>query len=106
MRIVHRFALLPMLATLGVRSGGSLLAAEGPTPVIGAGTLRALTAQPETVALRGADQVRQLIVTGLFANGGGRDLTREVVWHVADPTIARIEKGGLLVALRSGATEV
>src|SRR4051794_28584627 len=104
MRTGNRCALL--LAALGVLGSSPLLAAEGPTLVIGAGALQSITVEPNMVALRGADQVRQLVVTGLFANGGSRDLTCEVVWRVADPSVVRIERGGLLVALKSGATEV
>lgn len=107
MRTVNRFALLPMLlVALGILPGDSLLAAEGTTPVIGSGALRSLTALPNRVALRGADQVRQLVVTGHFANGGSRDLTRDAAWRVADPAVVRIETGGLLVGLTNGTTEV
>jgi hypothetical protein len=67
--------------------------------------LQSLTALPEKVILRGADQVQQVVITGHFANGGVRDLTQETIWRVADPAVVKVEPGGLLFG-KNGTTEV
>lgn len=96
----------PLLAALLGLAGGGVVAGPTEPPVVGAGELRSLTVFPEPVTLRGADQVQQLVVTGHFANDGVRDLTSQVAWRAADPTVVRVEAGGLLVALKNGTTEV
>jgi Protein of unknown function (DUF1549)/Protein of unknown function (DUF1553) len=80
-------------------------AAEGPAPV-GKGELQSLTALTDRVALQEQDQPQQLVITGHYSNGGVRDLTTEAAFRAGDPTVVRIEKGGLLVALKNGTTEV
>jgi hypothetical protein len=95
-----------LLALLITMTGSGLFAGPTATPIVGEGELRSLSALPEKVVLRGADQVQQLVVTGHFANGGVRDVTHDAVLHVVHPTVARVERGGLLVALKKGTTEV
>ena len=86
--------------------GGSSVTAENQPPAIGAGQLQSLSAMPHQIVLRGADRYQQLVITGHFANGGVRDLTRQGAWRVVDPGIVRIERGGLVVAMKNGATDV
>ena len=64
-----------LLAALLSLAGTCVLAGPAAPPVVGAGELRSLSVLPEKAALRGADQVQQLVVTGHFANAGVRDLT-------------------------------
>lgn len=73
---------------------------------IGSGDLRTLSALPEKVLLRGADQLQQLVITGHYANGGIRDLTRQVKFRALDPQVARVDAAGLLVAAKNGTTDV
>src|SRR5947209_1047031 len=95
---------ITLLLLLGV-SEHSLSADLAPS-VVGKGALRSVNVLPEKVVLRGAEQVQQLVATGTFANGGLRDLTSEAVYRVADAAVARVEAGGLLVAVKTGRTEV
>src|SRR5262249_60039441 len=97
-----RFRFLALLVTL---AGGPAFAAL-PETLIGKGDLRSLSVLPDRVALRGAGQVQQLLVTGHFANGGVADLTTQAAWRVGDPRVVRVEPGGLLVAQNNGSTEV
>jgi hypothetical protein len=99
---VARFRFLAVLLAL---TGAPAFAAP-PETVVGKGELRSLSVLPEKVTLRGADQVQQLVVTGHFANDGLADLTTRAVWRAADPAVAGLEPGGLLVARGNGRTEV
>lgn len=76
------------------------------TAAIGRGELRALSALSEKILVRGAGQVHQLVITGEYANGGMRDLTREVAYRAASPQIVRVRAGGLLSAVKNGTTDV
>src|SRR5438874_1524928 len=72
--------------------------AEPEIPPIGSGPLRTLSALPATVLLRGADQMQQLVITGHYANGGVRDLTRQVTFQAVDPRVVRVSASGLVEA--------
>jgi hypothetical protein len=61
---------------------------------------------PAEVALRGADRVQQLVVTGHYAPDGLRDLTDRALFQIADPRIVKVADGGLLVPLANGTTDV
>ncbi len=98
------FALLSVLACLIVVPLAP--AREQTVPVVGQGNLQSLTLLPASVVLRGSDQVQQLVVTGQYGNGGVRDLTAAATFRVADPSVVRVEKGGLLVALANGTTDL
>src|SRR6516162_3237667 len=78
--------------------------AEPEVPPIGSGKLRSLSALPATVHLRGAGQVKQLVITGHYANGGVRDLTRQVTFRALDPGVVRAAAGGLVGAGKNGVT--
>jgi hypothetical protein len=80
--------------------------AEPEIPPIGGGELRTLSALPATVLLGGADEVQQLVITGHHANGGVRDLTRQVTFRAVDPRVVRVTAGGLVEARNNGVTEV
>jgi hypothetical protein len=61
---------------------------------------------PDKVVLRGAGRLQQLVITGHYENGGVRDLTRQVKYHMADGQVARVDVHGLLIAVKNGTTEV
>ena len=65
-----------------------------------------LSALADKVVLRGADQLQQLVITGHYANGGIRDLTRQVKYRALDPQIVRVDANGLLTSTKNGTTEV
>ncbi len=80
--------------------------AQEKTHLIGTGELRSLSALSEKVVLRGAGQLQQLVITGHHANGGIRDLTRQVKYRTLDPQVATIDAHGLVTALKNGTTEI
>ncbi len=84
----------------------SVASAQEKTLPIGTGELRSLSALTEKVVLRGAGQLQQLVITGHHANGGIRDLTRQVKYRALDPQVATVDAHGLLTALKNGTTEV
>ena len=73
---------------------------------IGSGDLRSLSALSEKVLVRGAGQVQQLVITGQYANGGIRDLTRQVKYRAVDLQVVRVDSHGLLAAAKNGTTDV
>src|ERR1022692_4881954 len=73
---------------------------------IGSGDLRTLSALSEKVLVRGAGQVQHLVITGQYANGGIRDLTRQVKYRAVDPQVVRVDAHGLLAAAKNGTTDV
>lgn len=79
--------------------------ADDPLP-IGNGPIRSLSALPERIVLNGSNRLHQLVITGQFANGGIRDLTRQVKYHAIDPGIVRVSAGGMLITVKNGRTEV
>ncbi|MDB5305593.1 MAG: hypothetical protein JWM97_3142, partial [Phycisphaerales bacterium] len=56
--------------------------------------------------LRGSDARQQLVVTGSFATGAQRDLTREVKYEVAPTGIVEVDRNGLVTALGDGSANI
>ena len=83
----------------------ALMCADDVAP-IGSGEMRTLSALSEKAVLRGAGQLQQLVITGHYANGGVRDLTRQVKYRALDPQVATVNAHGMLTALKNGTTEV
>jgi hypothetical protein len=101
--IQHRPSLVAcLLVVAGILPGF----AQEKTLPIGSGDLRRLSALPEKVRLRGTGQLQQLVVSGHYANGGIRDLTRQIKYRALDGELVRVDANGLLTAVRNGATEV
>ncbi|MFN0056201.1 MAG: DUF1549 domain-containing protein [Planctomycetales bacterium] len=102
----HRMGILIVAA--GLFSAAPLLAQAPPadTTDLAAviGQPISLSILPETVRLHGARSMQQVLVTGHYADGSERDLTRFCTWQVGDPRLAKIGRGGLLQPLASGAT--
>jgi hypothetical protein len=65
-----------------------------------------LTVYPPKVAIRGADDAPQLIVTGETVPGRPKDLTAAVHYTVADPKIVRVAENGRVYPLANGTTEI
>src|SRR5262245_38733043 len=70
------------------------------------GETKELTAYRATIALKGADDVSQLIVTAALTTGRSQDMTGDVAYSVADEKIARITRNGRIVPVGNGATSV
>jgi hypothetical protein len=73
---------------------------------VGAGVLERLAPLTDKIVLHGSGQLQQLVITGHYANGGVRDLTRQVQYRVADPGVARVNAAGLVIAAANGTTQL
>src|SRR5262249_4394628 len=73
-----------------------------PTPA----EVRALTVSPDKVALKGADDARQLVITAALAGDRLQDLTGDVKYDTADPKVANVPPSGRVVPLGNGKTEI
>jgi hypothetical protein len=71
-----------------------------------AGETARLVVVPAEAALRGGESSLQLVVTGVDAAGGVRDLTLEASYAVDDPALALVQPGGLVTPLADGATRI
>lgn len=78
-------------------------AAPRPAPAL----LRALLLAPAgSVTLDGPDSRRQLLVTGVYTDGGRRDLTRAARFEVLPARTAAVDPAGGLAPLREGTSTV
>ncbi|MDB5356254.1 MAG: hypothetical protein JWN24_2707 [Phycisphaerales bacterium] len=59
-----------------------------------------------SLKLRGSDARQQLVVTGSFAAGAQRDLTREVKYEVTPAGIIDVDRNGLVTALGDGSANI
>ncbi len=103
---VYRFRISLIVAFSAWVGMPAIADAQSKSPPVGSGEMKTLATSPEKVVLRGADQLQQLIITGQFANGGVRDLTRKVKYRSADLGIVRVDASGLLTSIKNGATEI
>src|SRR4029434_6314968 len=56
--------------------------------------IKGLQVEPTTIKLVGADESRQLIVTGALQTGGLQDLSGDVKYEVSDPKIVSVTPSG------------
>ena len=68
------------------------------------GDLEAISVVPARVTVRGADRVVRIVVTGTFAGGGARDLTREAACVVVAPKVARVDEHQVVHPVSNGET--
>jgi len=73
-----------------------------PTPA----EVQTLQVHPATVALTGADDSRQLILTGSLAGSKLQDLTGNVEYKIANNEIVRVTTSGRIVPLANGTTTI
>lgn len=64
----------------------------------------ALVVHPDTIHLSGARDMRQILVTGRYADGSERDLTGFCALRLDNPGLAKIGRGGLLIPEAAGET--
>jgi hypothetical protein len=110
-----RWAVLPAAAVL-VFTAAPLTAGDlysdkepaRPTPLAlpKPAEVQSLAAHPRSVALKGADDAAQLVLTAALAGGRTQDLTADAKYEVADAKVARVTSTGRVVPLANGATEV
>src|SRR5260370_9709 len=61
---------------------------------------------PTKIALKGADDAQQLILTAALLGGRLQDLTGDVKYEAADAKIVRVTSNGRVIPLTNGSTEV
>jgi hypothetical protein len=101
-------SILKLLAFAGltVVTIGTLRAADPAAPDLGALKQVAITACSETNGLKllGADARQQIAVTGTYASGALRDLTRTVTYETSPAGIVAVDDKGLVSPLADGST--
>src|SRR4051794_13024198 len=65
-----------------------------------------VTIGPENPPLSGKRATRQLIVTGKYANGSLRDLTRLLSWTSLDPQVAVVSERGQVIPKSNGTATI
>jgi hypothetical protein len=65
-----------------------------------------LEVYPTKVALKGADDAQQLILTATLAGGRLQDLTSDVKYEAADAKMIRVTSNGRVIPLTNGSTEI
>ncbi len=83
-----------------------MTAAAMPSWAFDANSIRALSAYPEKLILRGSDDAPQLLITGITEANRQIDLTDDVAYSVADATVVRIERDGRVFPLKNGSSEI
>jgi hypothetical protein len=73
-----------------------------PTPA----QITKIDVQPASIALRGQDDSGQLILTGHSGDGRLQDLSGDVKYEVADPTVVRVTSAGRVLPLANGSTKI
>ena len=66
----------------------------------------ALLAQPETIRFSGPRTMRQMIVTGRYADGSQRDLTPFCTWSAETSGVVTVGEGGFVQPQKNGRTEL
>lgn len=67
-------------------------------------TLMHIYIEPLTPLIFGANPTRTLIVTGKYADGSLRDLTRQASFTSSDQAVATVDPGGRVKAIKNGLT--
>lgn len=75
-------------------------------PPTNAGNPVALLVEPQAIMLDGPRASQQVLVTGRYADGSLRDLTRLCQWKVSDANLLDIEPCGLVTGREDGQTQL
>jgi hypothetical protein len=95
----------PPSPTTGPMAAGKAAAAADHGPVTGL-WVDAGRPTPGEFLLAGRDAQQQLVVTGEFAGGKLRDLTRDVVYQAEPADVVSISDSGLVTPLREGRAQI
>lgn len=103
-----RLSFLALTLTAALAAAPCLFAAEVDSAVVlpKPGELKELTVTPAKIALTGADDAAQLVVTGNLTTGRLQDLTGNAAYAVADEKVVRVTAGGRVVPVGNGSTTV
>jgi hypothetical protein len=91
---------------LGAQNGEKKTTAPAEAVIPGPVEVQNVAIHPATVALKGEDDSKQLIVTGTLAGARLQDLTGDVKYEVADPKVVRVTASGRVIPLADGRTEI
>ena len=94
MPLPFRFAVAAILCTTAVAH------ADGPKPAI-----TKLAVHPAAVAMKGADDAPQLLVSGERPSAAPVDLTGDAAYTVSDPKVARVDVTGRVYPLANGSAD-
>lgn len=94
-----------VLNTLGAAEAQNAAADRGIPPDV-VGTPREISVEPTAIHLNGRRQFRHLQVTGHYADGTVRDLTRSAAYTSANPAIASVTSAGLVNPTGDGETSL
>ncbi|MBC8350442.1 MAG: DUF1553 domain-containing protein [Planctomycetes bacterium] len=95
-RTRNRWMLLSATLSVTMIFGSSRLAADEPAATSPTAKLQRITVYPDKITLAGARSLQGLRVTGEYADGTLRDLTRECKYSSADAAIAEISDEGVI----------
>jgi hypothetical protein len=103
--------LAALLAVSGPSSAGDLYPEKGPAKLPTftlpkASEVKALTARPTKVVLKGLDDAQQLVLTAELTGGALQDLSGDAKYEVANDKVARVTSTGRIVPLANGSTTV
>ncbi|MCS7046602.1 MAG: hypothetical protein NZO58_09625, partial [Gemmataceae bacterium] len=68
--------------------------------------VKQLEAVPTTIRLVGADESRQLIITGVLRSGALQDYTGDVKYEVSDPKVVAVTSAGRVIPLANGTAAI
>ncbi|MBY0526224.1 MAG: DUF1549 and DUF1553 domain-containing protein [Gemmataceae bacterium] len=85
---------------------GPAVAADDEATLPKSGDIAGLAVYPTQIALKGADDARQLIVTAELTGGRQQDLSGDVKYEVKDAKIVRVTGAGRILPLANGTTEI
>ncbi len=68
--------------------------------------LKKIFVEPKSAFIAGIGESQRLLVTGVYADGSLRDLSRQAGFSVADPDIAVVDQSGQLTSRGHGVTRV
>src|SRR5262245_44500087 len=108
---LHTYRCLAFGAMLAIITSRGHVSADNPAPTKNgqadiknlptAAQIKELVAHPKEFKLKGADETRQLIVTGALERGM-QDLTGEVTYQVGDEKILGVTPSGRVFPLANG----
>jgi hypothetical protein len=106
MRIIHSLCIAIVISAFAVADEPAKKPAAEYAPPAPALVKQLQIAPTAAIKLTGADESRQLILTGVLSSGALQDLTGDVQYDVADGTIVRVMSAGRVLPLANGKTSI
>lgn len=105
---MHRLGLVALVVLIALPAASATAASPNDAAIRATiiGNPVSLDVEPETIALAEARANQQVLVTGRYADGSERDLTRFCEWTADDPSLLNISDDGLVSGLDDGTTHL